>query len=119
MDTIELLKNLLVDVPGKTAVLRWWNFFCDIKGINQFKGMIRGVKTLVVDDQMTIVTNLNFFVGQPGQALDVEQILLKVFDVFCFKNDNFSTVGFAEIIGQPVDQQVIPRLSAHLDNVIS
>ena len=81
--------------------------------------MISGVKPFVVDDQMAIVPNLNFFVGQPDQALDVEQILLKVFDVFCFKNDDLSTVGLAEIIGQPVDQQMIPRLSAHVDNVIS
>lgn len=81
--------------------------------------MIRGVKPFVVDDQMAIVPNLNFFVGQPDQALDVEQILLKVFDVFCFKNDDLSTVWLAEIIGQPVDQQMIPRLSAHVDNVIS
>ena len=81
--------------------------------------MIRGVKPFVVDDQMAIVPNLNFFVGQPDQALDVEQVLLKAFDGFCFKNDDLSTVGLAEIIGQPVDQQMIPRLSAHVDNVIS
>ena len=81
--------------------------------------MIRGVKPFVVDDQMTIVSNPNCIIWQPGQAFDVKQILFEVFDVFCFKNDDLSTVWFAEIIGQPVDQQMIARLSAHVNYVSS
>ena len=81
--------------------------------------MIISLKPFLVDNQMTIVSNLNSFFRQPYQALDVKQILFKWLDVFCFKNDYISSVWFAKIIGEPVDQQMVTRLTTHIDNVIS
>ena len=68
---------------------------------------------------MAVVTNFHRITGQTGQALDVKQILVDAVDGLGFKNDDFTAIGFSEIVGEPVHQKMIPRFAAHLDDVFT
>ena len=110
----DLFVCYLVYVAGEMTVFRRFRVLTGVEGVDQLKGMIRCVQSLAVrprivfDDQMAVVTNPHRITGQTGQALDVKQILINAVDGLGFKNDDFTTIRLAEVVGKPVHQKMIP-----------
>src|SRR5688572_25241113 len=66
-----------------------------------------GVEAMLVDDQMPIVANPDDFARQANEPFDIELVRGKAGDGAGFKHHNFTAPERAEIVGEPVDEQMI------------
>src|SRR5436190_24039773 len=86
----------------------------------------RGIEAISIDHQVPIAAQLNRFSAEADQALDVKlvrrnaKILAKsLWDSLCLKDDNFPSLRRAEIIGDPIDEQMIPVDDLHANDLVS
>lgn len=90
--------------------MRW---FIGIEAIDIFKVRRRGIQPLAVDEEMPVVADLHAFAGLHHHALDVKLILRESLDAFGFKHDDFAALRLAEIVSEPVHEQVVARADLH------
>ena len=50
---------------------------------------------------------LSFFIRQANQGLNIKLGLVEAFDAFGFEDDDFAAFGFTEVVGQPVNEQMV------------
>lgn len=72
-----------------------------------FRNAGGSIEPFAVDDEMTIVANLNLFVTHGDHALNVELVIAQAVYAFGFEHNDFTAFGVAEIIGEAVHKQMV------------
>ena len=78
-----------------------------------------GVEPLAVDDQVPVVAELDALAAQGHQAFDVELVLRQAVDAFGFEHDDFAALGRAEVVGQPVNEEMVAGADPEFDDVLA
>jgi len=78
-----------------------------------------GVQPFVVDAEMAVVADPDVLATESHQAFDVELILRERIDAFGLKDDDFAAFGFAEVVSEPIDKQMVAGDDLELDQVVA
>ena len=104
-------------------------FAVGIKTIDALEVRRGGVEPLAVDAEMAVVADLDFFVRQGDEPFDVKLILrhrihqvvarVGIENPLRLEHDDFAAFRLAEIVSQPVHEQMIARIHAEFDDVVA
>src|ERR1035437_694835 len=90
-----------------------------IEGIDVLKMRCRGVETVSVEDQVPVGAELNPVATAGHHAFDVELVLRQVVNAFGFKDDNFAALRRAEVVGDPVNKEMISGANPEFHDVLA
>src|SRR5579859_5355847 len=68
---------------------------------------------------MAIVTDLDLFVPQSHQALDIKLVLAQALDPGRGEHDDFSSLRWSKIVTHSIDEEMVSRADPQLDNILS
>src|SRR5688572_14536744 len=90
-----------------------------VEGIKHFKMTVARGDAAPIGNDVAIVADLDRFARQADKAFDVELVRWQAGNAAGFKNDNFTTLRFAEVVGEPIDQQMITSDDFYSENVLT
>src|SRR5258708_30625322 len=68
---------------------------------------------------MPVIANLHPLAAHRHHAFDVELVLAQSLDAFSFKDDDFAALGSEKVVSHSVNEQVVARAHAELQNILT
>jgi len=90
-----------------------------IKSVNFIKMWRGGIEPVAIDDEVTVIADLNAFAGEDGEALNEVFIGFVDLGAESGKDGDITALGFAKIVAQTVHQQMITGADAKADDVFA
>src|ERR1035438_3859150 len=90
-----------------------------VEGIDVLEMRGRGVETLAVEDQVPVVGELNPVATAGHHAFNVELVLREVVNAFGLEHDDLAALGRMEVIGDPVNKEMISGANLKFHNILA
>ena len=87
--------------------------------VDVFEPGVGGVEPSPVDDEVAIVTESDGFPADGDEAFDVVRIWDETWNALGKEDDGFSSFGLTEVVGEPVDEQVVAAYDSEFDDILA